>query len=255
MLRVNMVDIHSHVLPGVDDGAATLEDSIAMLTMAAEAGTTDIVATSHANTEFLWNAGLIEQRLGEVRQAVGARIRVHPGCELHLTFDNVNDAIQHPTKYTINHKQWLLIEFSDLIIFQNSSEILRKLREAGMSLIIAHPERNQIMNNRPEMVERWVQEGAFLQLTAQSLLGTFGSMARKYGEKLIEKGMGHFVATDAHDVSYRVPRLDEVYKWLTDKYGEECARKACVDNPLAAITGDEISPTTPPKRRKLFGLF
>ena len=103
-----------------------------MLAMAADAGTTDIVATSHANTEYLWDANVIEQRLSEVQAAIGNRIRVHPGCELHLTFDNVNDAIQHPTKYTINHKHWLLIEFSDLIIFENSGEILSRPTRSGI---------------------------------------------------------------------------------------------------------------------------
>jgi protein-tyrosine phosphatase len=250
-----MVDIHSHVLPGVDDGAATLEDSLAMLTMAADAGTTDIVATSHANTEYFWNANLIQQRLSEVQAAIGNRIRVHPGCELHLTFDNVNDAIQHPAKYTINHKHWLLIEFSDLIIFQNSGEILSRLRQAGMSPIIAHPERNQILQQRLDSLEKWVEDGAYLQLTAQSLLGTFGSAPRKFSERLIEKGMGHFVASDAHDTSYRVPKLDDAYRWLTDRYGEEYAHLVVFDNPAATLAGDDLPPRMPPKRKKWFGFF
>lgn len=250
-----MVDIHSHVLPGVDDGAATLDDSIAMLTMAAEAGTTDIAATSHSNTEFTWNAPLIEERLAGVQKAMDGRIRVHYGCELHLTFDNVNDAIQNPTKYTIAHKNWLLIEFSDLIIFQNAGQILEKLRGAGMNLVIAHPERNQILLHRPETVEKWVEDGAFLQLTAQSLLGTFGSETRKFGERLIEKGMGHIVASDAHDTNYRVPKLDEAHQWLADKYGEDFAHLVTTDNPMAAITGGFIGPAFPPKRKKWFGLF
>lgn len=250
-----MVDIHSHVLPGVDDGAPTLEDSVAMLNMAADAGTTDIVATSHSNTEYIWDPPLIAQRLVEVKAAVGDKIRVHPGCELHVTFDNVNDAIANPTKYTINHTQWLLVEFSDLIIFQNAGEILAKLRGAGMSLIIAHPERNQILQQKQEMLEGWVNDGAFLQLTAQSLLGTFGSGPRKFGERLIEKGMGHFVATDAHDVSYRVPKLDEAFRWLSDRYGETYARLVTIDNPGATLTGAGIAPIVPPRRKKFFGLF
>ena len=78
----------------------------------------------HANTEYRWDLAVNEARIAEVQKAVGNRIRIYSGCDFHLTFDNVNDAIQNPTKYTINHKQWLLVEFSDLVIFQNSGEIL-----------------------------------------------------------------------------------------------------------------------------------
>jgi protein-tyrosine phosphatase len=250
-----MVDIHSHVLPGVDDGARTLEDSITMLTIAAGAGTTDIVATSHSNTEYVWDPDIVEDRLNEVQSAIGDRIRVYSGCELHITFDNINDAIAHPAKYTINHKQWILIEFSDLIIFQNSGDILHRLRDAGMLPIIAHPERNQIMQNRFDTLEQWVFEGAFLQLTGQSLLGTFGTGVRKFSERLIEKGLVHFVASDAHDASYRTPKLDEAFQWLTGRYGEEYARLVTVDNPRATILGRSLSGQDPPKRKKWLGLF
>jgi protein-tyrosine phosphatase len=250
-----MVDIHSHVLPGVDDGAASLDDSVAMLNMAADAGTTDIVATSHANTEFAWNQQVIEQRFAEVKAAIGTRIRVHPGCELHLTFDNINDAIKNPRKYTINHKHWLLIEFSDLIIFQNVDSILEALGGAGMNLIVAHPERNQILQQRMETLEKWSRFGVCYQVTAQSLTGTFGSVTRKFSEKLIERGMVQFVASDAHDMDYRVPRLDGARKWLADRYGEEYADAVTLHNPGAAVLGGDIVETMPPKRKKWLGLF
>jgi protein-tyrosine phosphatase len=250
-----MVDIHSHVLPGVDDGARTLEDSLAMLNIAAAAGTTDIVATSHANTEYVWDLETMEERLAEVQAGIGDRIRVHPGCELHLTFDNINDAIAHPAKYTINHKQWLLIEFSDLIIFPNSGEILNRLRNGGMRPVIAHPERNQILQQRMETLEQWVGEGACLQVTAQSMLGTFGGGIRKFSERLIDKGLVHFVASDAHDTSYRTPKLDKAFEWLSARYGEEYARILTTDNPLATVNGMDLDPMPPPKRRKWFGLL
>jgi protein-tyrosine phosphatase len=250
-----MVDIHSHVLPGVDDGARTLEDSVAMLQIAAEAGTTGIVATSHANTEYTWDPDVVEAKVAELQAAVGNSIRVYSGCELHLTFDNINDAVAHPTKYTINHRQWLLIEFSDLIIFQNSSEILGRLRQAGMLPIIAHPERNQILQNRFEALEQWVDEGAFLQVTALSVLGTFGSAARKFSERLIEKGLVHFIASDAHDTSYRTPKLSDAFQWLKARYGEEYATLVTTVNPQATVDGDYLEHSMAPKRRKWFGLW
>jgi protein-tyrosine phosphatase len=248
-----MVDIHSHVLPGLDDGARSLDDSVAMLRMAADAGTTDIVATPHANTEFRWDLAVVEARIAEVQAAAGARVRIHPGCDFHLMFDNINDALAHPAKYTINHKQWLLVEFSDLIIFPNSGDILARLREGGMLPIITHPERNQILRQRFETVERWVGEGSFLQVTAASLTGLFGSAARKYSERLIERGLVHFVASDAHDTSYRTTRLDAAHDWLTDHYGAEYANTMLSDNPRATIEGrSHIESPVPRRRRKWY---
>ncbi len=236
-------------------GLSTLEDSITMLDIAAQSGTTGIVATSHANTEYFWDPGVVLARLAQLQAAVGNRIQVYSGCELHLTFDNINDAIAHPTKYTINHRQWLLVEFSDLIIFQNSSEIMERLRQGGMLPIIAHPERNQILQNRFETLEEWVREGAFLQITAQSVLGTFGSAARKFSERLIEKGLVHFVASDAHDTSYRTPKLDDAFAWLEGRYGQEYATLVTTINPQGTIEGVDLDHAAAPKRRKWFGLW
>lgn len=251
-----MVDIHSHVLPGLDDGARTIEDSVSMLNLAADAGTTDIVATSHANTEYVWDQAKVDAGVRQVQAAAGNRIRVHPGCEMHLTFDNINDAIANPKKYTIAHRHWLLVEFSDFIIFQNTGDILHRLRDAGMLPIVAHPERNQILQNKFESLAQWVLEGAYLQLTAQSLTGTFGAAIRKYSERLIEKGLVHFVASDAHDSSYRTPKLDEAHKWLAARYGEEYANAVTTDNPQAAIQGGYIDPADPPQRRSRWrGIF
>src|SRR5438093_8548781 len=100
---VGYVDIHSHILYGVDDGAQTLDESLEMLELARSAGTTDIVATPHANAEYGFNPELIGQRIAELRGHVD--LRIHSGCDFHLQFDNINDAVAHPEKYTINHNK------------------------------------------------------------------------------------------------------------------------------------------------------
>jgi protein-tyrosine phosphatase len=252
-----MVDIHSHVLPGLDDGAQTIEVSLAMLEIAVSAGTTDIVATPHANTEYKYDSDIVESGISELQQAVGNRIRLHPGCDFHLMYENIQDALANPVKYTINHKQWLLVEFSDFIILPNSGDLLARLREGGMLPIITHPERNQILQNRFEDLRRWVHDGAYLQVTAHSLLGLFGSTARSFSQRLMESGLVHFVASDAHDTEYRTPRLDDAYRWLESRYGEEYARALTLDNPAATIQGiASLTSAVPQKRRrKFFGLF
>jgi len=137
-----LIDIHSHVLFGLDDGARTLEESVAMLRMAAEHGTTDLVATPHANLTYRFEPQRIAERLAKVEEAAGGVLRLYTGCDFHLSFENIQDAIEYPRKYTIHQKNYLLVEFSELLIFKNTDEIFARLRDAGMIPVITHPERN-----------------------------------------------------------------------------------------------------------------
>lgn len=252
-----MIDIHSHVLPGLDDGAQNAEDSIAMLEMAAAHGTTDIVATPHANSEFKFDPAIISAKLAELRSAVNGKIRIHNGCDFHLMYDNIQDALSNPTKYTINQKQYLLIEFSDLIIFQNSGDIIARLQEKGMLSIVTHPERNSLLQQRIDTLEKWVRDGSYLQITAHSLLGLFGRRAKEFAESLIERGLAHFVASDAHDVSRRTPCLDEAFDYLSKKYGRGLAEQLCITNPRAVINGDPIASEVerPESHRRWFAFW
>ena len=117
--RYPVIDIHCHILHGMDDGAKTLEVSLAMLDAAAAGGTTDIVATPHADIEYEFRPELVRQRLVELKASTSSAIRIHSGCDFHLTFDNVTDALANPAKYTINHKRYLLVELSDMVIFKS----------------------------------------------------------------------------------------------------------------------------------------
>ncbi len=253
-----MVDIHSHVLWGLDDGARTVEQSEAMLRMAAAHGTTDIVATPHADLQYAFQPELIVERRKDLQERLGETIRLHTGCDFHLKLDNIQDAIAHPAKYTVNGRGWLLVEFSDLMIFPNTEEIFVKLENAGMRVIVTHPERNWLLRQKPERLEEWVHQGAFLQVTGQSLLGFFGPEVRKFAERLVEKGWVHFLASDAHDTQRRTPRLDQTWKHVEEKYGAEYAEALLKTHPQAVIEGREIDrgPIEPPeKRRKWWGVF
>jgi len=161
-----VVDIHSHILHGVDDGSRTLEQSLAMLRLAAEAGTTDIVASPHANGEFKFDPEVIETKLAELRTAAAGLIRIHTGCDFHLSYDNIQDALQHPAKYSINHKSYVLVEFSDLLIPKMTDDVFYQMQSVGMIPIITHPERNPLLQRTPERVLDWVRGGCTVQVTA-----------------------------------------------------------------------------------------
>jgi protein-tyrosine phosphatase len=235
-----LIDIHSHVLFGLDDGARTLEDSLAMVRMAAEHGTTDLVATPHANLQYRFEPERIAERIAEVRQASGGALRLYTGCDFHLNYENIQDAIDHPRKYTINQQSYLLVEFSELLIFKNTDEIFARLSDAGMTPVITHPERNGLLRQRVELIAKWVEQGARVQLTAQSLTGKFGRNAKDFSRELLNRRLVHVVASDGHDCERRPPRMDQARTWLRVEYGEELAEALCVTNPGAALSGEAM---------------
>lgn len=241
-----MIDIHSHFLYDLDDGARTFEDSIAMVRMAAAAGTTDLVATPHADMNYGFYPELIQKRLAEIAAACGD-IRLYSGCDFHLSFENIQDAVENPRKYTINQKSYLLVEFSDLLIFRNTDELFAHLQQAGMIPVITHPERNGLLRQRLEKIEAWVGAGARVQVTAQSLTGEFGRPAQKFSETLLDRRMVHFIASDAHDCEHRPPLLDTAHAWLTERYDAPMADALCIDNPRAALNGDPIATLEKPR--------
>jgi protein-tyrosine phosphatase len=239
-LGTAFVDIHSHILPGLDDGPESLEECVAMMQIAAESGTTDIVASPHSDLTFTFQPELVEQKIAELAAASGNRPQIHCGCDFHLHYENILDALANPAKYTIDHKNHLLVEFSDLLMAKSSDEILDRIRDAGMIPIITHPERNTLLQRRIDLLQKWADKGCCMQVTAQSFLGRFGSRARDFANELMKRRLVHFVASDAHDPKDRTPRLDEAYRYIAKKYGEERARLLFVTNPRAAIDGEVL---------------
>lgn len=213
-----------------------------MVRMAVEHGTTDLVATPHANPNYRFDPQIVQERLAEVVAASGNVLRLHSGCDFHLSFDNIHDAIANPRKYTINQHRYLMVEFSDLLIFNNTAEILLRLEEAGMTPVITHPERNGLLRQRADQIAKWVEAGACVQVTGQSLLGEFGRRAAEFSRTLLDRRLVHFLASDAHDCEHRPPRLDLAHAWVKDHYGEEWAEALCVTNPKATLTGESLEP-------------
>ncbi len=228
------------MLFGLDDGARTLDDSLAMIRMAAAHGTTDLVATPHSNLEYRFDPELIAARLAQVREACGEALRIYTGCDFHLSYENIQDAIEHPRKYTVNQQNYLLVEFSELLIFRNTDDIFARLDEAGMIPVITHPERNGLLRQRVEEIARWVAQGARLQLTGQSLTGGFGRRAQEFARELLDRKLAHVVASDGHDCERRPPVMDQAFAWLQEHYGQALAEALCISNPRAALTGDPM---------------
>lgn len=232
------VDIHSHIVYGVDDGAKTIEDSLEMLDIARQSGTTDIVASPHASGRYLFDPRIVERRVAELARLVP--IHIYPGCDFHLQLDNIEDAVANPEKYTINHKSYLLVEFSNLGTLHGATGVLDRLLGAGMVPIITHPERHALLQRRIEDLTDWVARGCTVQTTAASHTGLFGKRAQASAQELLRKGLTHFIASDAHDCKVRHPSLREAYGQLADEWGEDAVRPLFVENPRAVLTGEPL---------------
>jgi protein-tyrosine phosphatase len=250
-----MIDIHTHVLPGLDDGAGTLEQGFEMVKLAAANGTTDLVATPHSNAQFQFN----EDRIEEAFRALSARsaglINLFRGCDCHLTLQNLEDALDHPTKYTINRSRYLLVELPDFLGPSVVWEQLKALIFARICPIITHPERNVSMQLDMSRLKQWVQGGCLIQVTGQAFLGRFGPVARRAAESLMDADMVHFVASDAHDCADRPPDLSKAQEHVRSRWGQARARSLFIDNPAAAISDEPIVRESHSKRRFPFFSF
>ena len=245
-----MVDIHSHFLYGLDDGAPDRETSIAMLQMALNHGTTDIVATPHCDLKYVFQPEVIAAQIEDLSSVSGVP-RLHRGCDFHLSFDNIQDCHSDPARYTVNGKRYLLVEFDNRMVPANTGEVFHRMREDGITPIITHPERNPLLRKRVPELKQWVQAGCGIQVTAQSLLGDFGKSAERSARELMAESLVHFIASDAHDPHHRPPSLSEAFSLLKTQYGDAVAELLLVANPTAVLTGDpfEAPPTTKNGRR------
>jgi protein-tyrosine phosphatase len=249
-----MIDIHTHVLPGIDDGAADMPQAQSMLRLAASSGTTDIVATPHANMRYRFDAGRARQCLAEVAAAAEPGMpRLHLGCELHLTYDNVLACLAAPQDYTLAGGSWLLLELPDDKLPESAREIIGSIVNAGLRPIITHPERTRSVRGRLDVLRGFAELGCVFQITAGSLEGQFGRSMQAGVHDLLRDGLVQLIASDAHDDVYRRPMMTGAFERLLAEYGEERAVALCRDNPQAVIENRDLPARgTPPPRRKWF---
>jgi protein-tyrosine phosphatase len=243
-----MMDIHTHILPGVDDGSPAMAVTAAMLAIAVADGITDIVATPHADLRYKFNFDRCRQELARVRSLCPNAPRLHLGCELHLTPENLEAAVREPSWFTLNGHGCVLLELADSIRPASVDSAVQILIDAGLRPIIAHPERNSHIQKNLSYAGTLVGLGCYLQLTAQSLGGSFGHPAEQASSHLLKRQLVHFVASDAHGSEHRRPLLASARADVAHRWGTAAAQTLFIDNPRAAITGAPIHHVLTAKR-------
>lgn len=225
-----MVDLHAHILPGLDDGPTDMTEAVAMCRLAAEDGTTTMVATPHmlgglytvTREAVLRGVQRLRKRLG----AEGVPLKVEPGADVHLEPD-VCELLQRGRLVTVGDRgRYLMLELPQAVIPDRLSELRFSMQVAGLTPIISHPERNFEVQANPDVMRPFVESGTILQLTAASVVGDLGRRAERCAHQLLRARLAHVVASDAHSLRNRPPGLSRA--------------RAVVERVLSADEADEM---------------
>jgi protein-tyrosine phosphatase len=253
-----VIDIHTHILPGIDDGVKTEDDAVEFARLAAGDGVRTIVATPHCRDGFFVNerADVLERtRSLQARLArEGVDVELLPGAEVHICPD-LTARIRDGRAPTLgDNGKTLLLELSLTQYPVELENLIFQLKLAGIVPILAHPERIRYFEDDIAHYEAVVRLGAYGQITTGSLLGTFGRKTAEFSRELVRKGLIHVLASDAHNVRGRPPLLAEAVERLAGMVGEDLARKMADDVPRALLRGEDVELPRPerPERSRSF---
>ena len=237
-----MIDIHCHILPAIDDGPADLQETLAMLRLAAGDGITHIVATPHYRHGEAPTARDIEDKILQVRsEIVESRIDIElmGGADIRLTYE-LMEGVQENRIPTINNSRYFLLELPDLIP-PHLDDFLFETRLKGYVPVITHPERNYSLLSVKKKIEAIREAGALFQLTAMSVTGKLGRQIKKFTEHLLKKGYVDFIATDAHSTMQRPPLLYKAYCETISILNKAEADRIFLENPRTVIENKDIA--------------
>ncbi len=239
-----LIDLHTHILPGMDDGAADLEQALAMARTAADDGITIIAATPHVLAGEYDNSRVqILQKIGELQQvleAEGINIKIMPGAEYYIEAD-LPRRLADGQLLTINDGgKYLLVELPAMMVPDYTARVLYELQLQGVTPILAHPERNSGFARDPKLLQVFIERGFLVQITAGSITGKFGKAVSKTAMAFLQNGCVHIIASDAHSASKhnpRIPVLSPACAILQRKYGTDMARQLSSGNPEKILAG------------------
>jgi protein-tyrosine phosphatase len=247
-----LIDLHSHVLPGLDDGAVDVQEALAICRAAVADGITVLAGTPHVRRDHETTADSKEAALAELRDAAGDLITLLPGGELDL--NELERPSEELRRFGLGgNSAYLLVETPYTGWPLDLADKLFRLRAAGFTPVLAHPERNHEVQSRPELLEPVVAGGALVQLTAASVEGRTGDRSRKAAHVLLDRELAHLIASDAHAPEVRAIGMSGAARAVGNN---ELARWLTLDVPGAIVYGGPMPPRPSGgarPRRRLFG--
>ena len=238
-----MIDLHIHVLPGIDDGATSWDEATRMCRMALDDGCEALVATPHQRRAWPnHDVERLERSLRELRRRVGARPELLLGGEIHVDSALLDDLDREGRAglCPLAGGRWLLLEFGPMRPAQGARWMVRELVLAGWRPLIAHPEFIPFLADDLDSLEELVRLGARTQVTAMSVTGDFGRKTRDVAHRMIRSDLVHVVASDAHSPQWRPPGLARARSEMERRWGAEAARTLVAANPRRVLEDAEI---------------
>src|SRR5262245_22422149 len=237
-----MIDIHSHIMPEIDDGARNLGEAVEMARIAHDDGIEYMVSTPHMFNGLSDNPEPIEilERVAALNEAIGPNgLKILPGNEVHISHEIVEQATNNRVT-KINQRNYMLVEFPQLTVPLGADDLLYRLLLQGVQPILVHPERNGQIQSHPEIVAQFIERGVLIQITAMSVTGEFGPAAKACADILLRHYCVHFLATDAHRTRSRPPILSRGRDAAAAIIGAEAAEELVEANPRAVINGEAL---------------
>src|SRR6202051_4393531 len=211
-----------------------------MCRMAAADGITHQVATPHANDRYHYDRDYLQSLVVRLQELAGPAPKLSLGCDFHLSYDNLQDALVNPSRYAIANTHYMLVELSNYGVPVQTTDSFLKLGDCGITCVITHPERNPILRESPQRVVEWAEQGCVVQMTGSALTGFWGDRTRRAALWLLEHQAVHVLATDAHDLEKRVPILSTARDAAEAICGEEIADALVEANPRAVIANQTL---------------
>lgn len=237
-----MLDMHSHILPGLDDGAPDMETALEMARMAVAAGIKTVVATPHYMKGTVENsADVVRRSTAEFQQALdseGIALKIMPGAEVYLDLETPG-LLKKGELMTVNDKgKYLLVEMPMGEIPRYTEEVLFELNVQGVTPVIAHPERNLAVISKPELIVEFVEKGCLLQVNTGSIMGYYGRKVRKTAQLLVRKGLIHVVGSDMHSPGECCRTMKRALQSIEElKHGK---LEEILENSIAIVNGEEV---------------
>ena len=208
--------------------------------MAAADGITHMVATPHANSRFPYNRAYLQGLVDQLQKLIGDSPKLGLGCDFHLSYENLQDALSNPERYAIGKTQYMLVELSNYSVPMQTTDSFIKLGDVGMTVVITHPERNPILRENLQRVVEWAEQGCIIQVTGSALTGFWGERTRRAAQWLLEHNAVQVLATDAHETEKRIPVLSTARDAAAEICGEEVAEALVLGNPQAIIESQPL---------------